>query len=66
MRASPVLQGALIIACSAYTDPDHRERAQEAGFDYQLPKGTDPERLIAAIVDLLHARQRECGPVIIQ
>jgi CheY-like chemotaxis protein len=39
-------RGVLLIAHTAYSGPDFRERAAEAGFDHLLPKPCEAEELV--------------------
>jgi len=49
LRQSPGLDGAKLVALTAFSDEAHARRAQDAGFDYHLVKPADPlevERLL--------------------
>jgi len=44
------------LALTAFTGPEHRARALEAGFTEHLPKPVDPDRLIEVVTRLALAR----------
>lgn len=49
VRAEPGLAGLKLVALSAYSDAEHTQRAVEAGFDYQLTKGSDLKELLEVL-----------------
>ena len=44
------------LALTAFTGPEHRAKALEAGFTEHLPKPVDPDRLIEVVTRLALAR----------
>jgi two-component system CheB/CheR fusion protein len=52
LRSQAATRDALLIALTGYASLDDAKRAEEAGFDYHVPKGGDPE----AVVRLLDHR----------
>jgi CheY-like chemotaxis protein len=44
------------IALTAFTGPEHRARALEAGFTMHVPKPVDPDRLIEVVTQLALGR----------
>ncbi len=57
LRAQPATRDALMIALTGYASLDDAKRAEEAGFNYHVPKGGDPE----TVVRLLEFRRRPTG-----
>jgi CheY-like chemotaxis protein len=58
IRRLPAPLGQLpAIAVTAYTTPRERARVFDAGFNAHISKPMDVNRLIAAVVDLLHPRR---------
>jgi len=53
VRRQPALAGAVIIAITAYSDLDTRQRASEAGFNLLLVKPVDPNELRRTLAQLL-------------
>jgi two-component system, OmpR family, response regulator len=45
IRQQPELRRAKLVALSAYSSEEHRQRVQEAGFDHALVKPADPTEL---------------------
>ncbi|MGB8168513.1 MAG: ATP-binding protein [Chthoniobacteraceae bacterium] len=58
LRAEPSCEGALIIAVTGYGQPQDRQRALEAGFDYHLVKPVDLGELKALLRDRPRAPDR--------
>ncbi len=57
IRQHPGLQGAKLVALTAYSDSAHAQRAQEAGFDYRLTKPADPAEIERLLTMLHEVRQ---------
>jgi CheY-like chemotaxis protein len=57
LRAQPATRDALMIALTGYASIDDAKRAEEAGFNFHVPKGGDPE----TVVRLLEFRRRPTG-----
>lgn len=51
IKSDPELGGARVIALTAYSEPEYRERAKAAGFDDYFVKPLDPKRLTALFGD---------------
>jgi CheY-like chemotaxis protein len=49
LRGHPELDETVLIGCSGHNSPEYWERAREAGFDYYVPKPTDPKILFACL-----------------
>jgi len=45
MRAEPALQHCVFVAQTGWTQPEHRRKAQEAGFDHHLAKPVELDTL---------------------
>jgi len=61
IREQPGLEGAKLVALTAYSDEAHTRRAQEAGFDYRLTKPADPseiERLLTMLNRVMELASR--------
>jgi len=52
LRQEAALQSAKLIALSAYSDLNHQQKVQAAGFDYQLVKPADPEQVVRMLIML--------------
>ncbi len=46
LRAQPAARHAMLIALTGYASVDDARRAVEAGFNYHVPKGGDPEAVV--------------------
>ena len=57
LRAQPATRDALMIALTGYASVDDAKRAEDAGFNFHVPKGGDPE----TVVRLLDFRRRPGG-----
>jgi signal transduction histidine kinase/ActR/RegA family two-component response regulator len=57
LRAQPATRDALMIALTGYASVEDAKRAEDAGFNYHVPKGGDPE----TVVRLLEFRPRQTG-----
>lgn len=57
LRGQPATRDALMIALTGYASVEDANRAEEAGFNYHVPKGGDPE----TVVRLLDFRARPTG-----
>ena len=51
IKSDPELGGARVIALTAYSEPEYRDRAKAAGFDDYFVKPLDPKRLTALFGD---------------
>ena len=51
IKSDPELGAVRVIALTAYTEPEYRERAKAAGFDDYFVKPLDPKRLTALFGD---------------
>jgi response regulator RpfG family c-di-GMP phosphodiesterase len=49
IRSNPALVGMKLVALSSYSDDDHVRRTREAGFDYRLTKGGEPEEVMEVL-----------------
>ncbi len=57
LRAHAATSDAIMIALTGYASVEDAKRAEDAGFNYHVPKGGDPE----AVVRLLEFRPRPTG-----
>ena len=57
LRAQPATHDSLMIALTGYASIDDAKRAEDAGFNFHVPKGGDPE----TVVRLLEFRRRPTG-----
>jgi two-component system, chemotaxis family, CheB/CheR fusion protein len=46
LRAQPATRDALLVALTGYASVDDAKRAVEAGFNFHVPKGGDPEAVV--------------------
>jgi two-component system CheB/CheR fusion protein len=46
LRAQPATRDAFLVALTGYASVDDAKRAVEAGFNYHVPKGGDPEAVV--------------------
>lgn len=60
LKAAPATARIPIVALTAYSQPEDRERAAEAGFDGYLAKPVSPRRVLAEVRRFLAA---SAGPV---
>jgi two-component system CheB/CheR fusion protein len=58
LRSQAATEDALLIALTGYASLEDAKRAEEAGFDYHVAKGGDPE----AVVHLLQQRPSQARP----
>jgi CheY-like chemotaxis protein len=61
VRQEPSLEGAKLVALTAYSDEVHALRAREAGFEHRIVKGADPleiERLLNMINEVFQLASR--------
>ena len=49
LRATPGLDGVVLIAVTGYGDEQARQQATAAGFDHHFVKPVDPARLVALV-----------------
>ena len=49
VRSETSLANVKLVAHSAYSGPDHVQRAQAAGFDYLVTKGDDPAKIMEVL-----------------
>jgi CheY-like chemotaxis protein len=49
VRRDPALKGVVLVALTGYGQPEDRDRAMAAGFDYHLVKPVDPDALGALV-----------------
>jgi two-component system CheB/CheR fusion protein len=57
LRTQPATRDSLMIALTGYASIDDAKRAEDAGFNFHVPKGGDPE----TVVRLLEFRRRPSG-----
>ena len=53
VRAEPTLRGVPLVAMTAYTRIEDRQRVLAAGFDRHVPKPIEPDQLVLAINEVL-------------
>lgn len=51
LRSQPAARNALLIALTGYASVDDAKRAVEAGFNYHVPKGGDPEAVVRLLAN---------------
>lgn len=55
LRADPGTRSIPVIAVTAFSMPDDRQRVAQAGFDGYLTKPIEPELFVAQVESFLHA-----------
>lgn len=62
LRATPELDGTVLIALTGFGQPDSARRAQEAGFDEYVTKPIAPDRLVRLMDVAIAAKGRRARP----
>lgn len=49
VRAKPAIANTKLVALSAYNDDDYIRKVNEAGFDYRMTKGCEPDKVLEVL-----------------